>query len=66
MTGYRTYLAAILVAAFGVLASTDWIAFLNDPKAGAVALGSALLMAGMRALTTTPAGQIASLLRRTD
>jgi len=54
LTGYRTYLAAALVATFGVLASTDWIAFLDDPKAGAVAIGSALLMALMRSVTTTP------------
>ncbi len=63
MTGYRTYLAAALVAIFGVLASTDWIAFFNDPKAGAVAIGSAVLMAVMRAFTTTPAGSFFPLLR---
>lgn len=56
MTGYRTYLAAALIAIFGALAATDWIAFLDDPKAGAVAICSAILMALMRALTTTPAG----------
>lgn len=58
MTGYRTYLAAALVAIFGALASTDWIAVLNDPKAGAVAVASAILMAVMRTLTTTPPGQL--------
>lgn len=58
MTGYRTYLAAALVAIFGALASTDWIAFLDDPKAGAVAIGSAMLMAVMRTLTTTPPGKL--------
>ncbi|WP_424361430.1 hypothetical protein [Methylocystis parvus] len=63
MTGYRTYLAAALVAIFGVIASTDWFAFLDDPKAGAVAIGSAVLMALMRAVTTTPPGGIAALLR---
>jgi hypothetical protein len=63
MNGYRTYLVAALIAIFGVLASTDWVAFLNDPKAGAVAVGSAILMAVMRALTTTPPGKIAALLR---
>lgn len=66
MTGYRTYLAAALIAIFGALASTDWIAFLDDPKAGAVAVASAILMAVMRALTTTPAGSLATLLRRAD
>lgn len=63
MTGYRTYLAAALVAVFGALASTDWIAVLNDPKPGAVAVGSAILMAIMRALTTTPPGGLPALLR---
>ena len=57
MKGYRTYLAAGLVAVFGVLASTDWISFFSDPKAGAVAVGSALLMAIMRSITSTPAGK---------
>lgn len=63
MTGYRTYLAAALVAMFGVLASTDWITFLDDPKAGAVAVGAAILMAAMRAFTSTPPGKISTLLR---
>jgi len=54
MTGYRTYIAAGLVAFFGVLAQTDWITFLANPKAGAVAIGSAILMAIMRSITTTP------------
>jgi hypothetical protein len=54
MVGYRTYLAAGLVAVFGVLATTDWVSFLSNPKAGMVAIGSALLMALMRSITTTP------------
>lgn len=57
MKGYRTYLAAGLVAVFGVLASTNWIGFFDDPKAGAVAIGSALLMAVMRSITSTPSGK---------
>lgn len=56
MTGYRTYLAAALLATFGVLAQTDWVAFLADPKAGAVAIGSGILMAFMRSITTTTPG----------
>lgn len=59
MTGYRTYIAAALVAAFGALAATDWVGFMNDPKAGAVAIGSAMLMAIMRSVTTTPPGKSA-------
>ena len=58
MKGYRTYLAAGLVAVFGVLASTDWISFFGDPKAGAVAIGSAILMAVMRSITSTPSGKV--------
>lgn len=54
LVGYRTYIASALVAAFGVLAMTDWVAFLSDPKAGAVAVGSAILMAVLRSVTTTP------------
>lgn len=57
MQGYRTYVAAALVAVFGALASSDWISFLNDPKAGAVAIGSAALMAIMRSITSTPPGK---------
>jgi len=54
--GYRTYVASGLLALFGVLASTDWVSFLSDPKAGAVALGSAVLMAILRSVTTTAPG----------
>jgi hypothetical protein len=57
MQGYRTYIAAGLLATFGVLASTDWVSFMNDPKAGSVALASAVLMAVMRSITSTPPGQ---------
>lgn len=56
MQGFRTYLAAGLVVAFGVLAQTDWISVLADPKAGLVAIGSGVLMALMRSITTTPPG----------
>lgn len=56
-TGYRTYIASALLAVFGVLAATDWVSFLNDPKAGMVAVGSAALMAVLRSITTTPPGK---------
>jgi hypothetical protein len=56
MQGYRTYLVAGLTSVFGVLAMTDWTGFFNDPKAGAVALGSGILMAVMRSITNTPPG----------
>lgn len=54
MKGWKTYAAAALVALGGVIAQTDWIAFLADPKAGAVAIGSAILMAVMRKITNGP------------
>ena len=54
MIGYRTYLVALLVALSGALASTVWVAAVSNPKAGAVAIGSAFLMAFMRGLTSTP------------
>ncbi len=56
MSGFRTYIAAALVALGGLIAQTDWIAFLANPKAGLVALGSGALMAIMRTMTTTPPG----------
>lgn len=55
MQGYKTYMAAALVAFFGVLAQTNWIEFLNNPQAGLVALGTAVLFAVMRAITNGPA-----------
>lgn len=54
MKGYRTYLVSALVAVFGVLEMANWSAILDNPKAGMVALGSAVLMALMRSITTTP------------
>ena len=53
-TGYRTYIVAILTAVFGVLASTDWVTFFNDPKAGWSIVAMSVLMAVMRSITTTP------------
>ncbi len=58
MKGYRTYIAAAIVAAGGLVAQTDWLAFLANPKAGIVALGSAALMAAMRTVTTSAPGQL--------
>jgi len=41
----------------GIIAQTDWIAFMANPKAGLVALGSGMLMAVMRSVTTTAPGE---------
>lgn len=56
LTGFRTYIVAFLVALFGVLAVTDWNVFLDNPGAGIVAIVSAVLMAFLRSVTTTPPG----------
>lgn len=52
--GYKTYVAAALVAAFGVLAMTDWVSFLNDPGAGITAIVTSVIFAVLRAVTNTP------------
>lgn len=54
MVGYRTYLVAVLMAVFGALSVLDWNLVLNDPKAGWSLVISAVIMAVMRAITTTP------------
>lgn len=55
LIGYRTYVAAALMALFGVLATVDWNTMLQNP-AGLVAVGGAVLMAILRSITTTPPG----------
>ena len=56
LTGYRTYIVSFLIATFGILEMTDWNAMFDNPGAGLVALLSALIMAGLRTITTTPPG----------
>lgn len=56
MKGYRTFLVSGLMAIFGVLAIADWNAIIDNPQAGVVALGSAIIMAILRVFTTTPPG----------
>ena len=52
LNGYKTYIVAALIAAFGVLANTDWSSLLDHPDSAKwVAIGSAVLMAVMRAIT---------------
>lgn len=52
--GYRTYIVAALTAAFGVLATTDWVKFFDDPKTGLSIVAMSILMAVMRSITSTP------------
>lgn len=56
MKGYRTFVVSGLMAIFGVLAIADWNAIIDNPQAGIVALGSAIIMAILRVFTTTPPG----------
>lgn len=56
LTGFRTYIAAALIALFGALAVVDWNAFLDNPEAGWTAIVTAVVMAVLRAITTTPPG----------
>jgi hypothetical protein len=57
MTGYRTLIAAGIVAALGVLQGFDWITLVSTPSGfGWSAAGTALLFAVLRAVTTTPVG----------
>jgi len=57
MQGYRTYIVAGITAAFGVLATTDWVKFMDDPKTGWSIVGMSILMAVMRSITSTPPTQ---------
>jgi len=58
LIGYRTYIAAALIAVFGVLSAVDWNAFLTDPSAGWTAVVTAVIMAVMRSITTTAPGPV--------
>lgn len=61
LTGYRTYIASVLVAVFGALAAVDWLGFLNHPTiTGGTMIAVGILMAVMRSVTNTPPGQPSS------
>lgn len=57
MTGYRTLIAAAVVAALGALQGLDWVTLVTNPKAfGWTAAGLGIVMAVFRAITSTPVG----------
>jgi hypothetical protein len=56
--GYRTYIVAAIIAVLGVLEQTNWFTLWDDPKAGWTAVGSAVVMAVLRSVTTTPPGPL--------
>lgn len=58
MIGYRTYIVSALIAIFGTLEAVDWNSFLDNPTAGLVAIGAAIIMAIMRSISTTPPGPL--------
>ncbi len=61
MQGYRTMIAAAVVALLGVLQGLDWVTLVSNPKAfGWTAAGVAVVMAVFRAITTTPVGTATS------
>lgn len=51
LSGFKTYIAAALVALFGALAVVDWNAFLSDPSAGWTAIVTAAIFAVLRVFT---------------
>lgn len=58
MTGFRTYIAAAIVATLGVLQGVDWLQLISNPKGfGWAMLGTGLVMAVLRTVTTTPPGE---------
>ncbi len=58
LKGFRTVLFALLLATIGVLEATDWASLLPDgPAKGWVLLGISLVIAWLRAVTTTPIGR---------
>jgi len=55
LKGWRTILFSILLATVGVLEATDWAEIIPDgPEKGWYILGISLIVAWLRAITTTP------------
>ena len=58
LKGWRTILFSLLLATVGVLEATDWADLVPDgPAKGWTLLAIALLIAWLRAITTTPIGR---------
>lgn len=49
--GKKTYVVAVLTLLVGVLAETDWVRFVDDPKGGLGLIAGALVMGVMRWIT---------------
>ncbi len=58
LKGWRTLFFSVLLASLGVLEATDWARLIPDgPAKGWWLLGIALIIAWLRAVTTTPIGR---------
>lgn len=56
MQGWKTYIAAVLIIVTGILAQTNWIEFIANPKAGLIAIATGVFFAIMRAVSVGPGG----------
>ncbi len=54
MTGFKTFIIALLIAIFGALEVFDFTTFLTVDNAGYVTAGIGIVMFILRALTKTP------------
>ena len=58
LKGWRTILFSLLLATVGVLEATNWADLIPDgPAKGWILLAIALVIAWLRAITTTPIGR---------
>jgi hypothetical protein len=58
MKGWRTLFFSLLLATLGVFEATDWTSIVPDgPQKGYWLLAIALVIAWLRAITTTPLGR---------
>lgn len=55
--GLKTLGFAALLAAFGVLQTADWISLVGEENSGYVLIVIAAIVAGLRAVTSTPIGK---------
>jgi hypothetical protein len=57
MKGWKTMLVSIVIAVVGVLQSADWATIVSPQNVGPVMLGIGVLVAVLRAITSTPLGR---------
>ena len=56
LTGWKTIIASGLATLFGALAVVDWNPLIQNEGAGWTAVALGVVMAVLRAVTTTPVG----------